>query len=127
VRPTAGEVHESIARKFKAQLGGQLQEILSMAIFEPVAGEEANAISTLREIMSALSSKGLSRDFLYRTGADSKEYVLFRYWKSDEARRAALEDPEILRGWAKLAHEVRILKVYESIEQVETHGKGHGF
>lgn len=103
-----------------------MHEILSMAIFEPLAGEESNAISTIREIMSALSSRGLSRDFLYRAGTDSKEYVLFRYWKSEESRRTALEDPEILRGWAKLAHEVRILKVYESLEQVDANGKGHG-
>jgi hypothetical protein len=44
--------------------------------------------------------------------------MLFRYWKSEESRRTAQEDPEIQRGWAKLAHEVRILKVYESLLQV---------
>lgn len=120
------EVRESVVRKPKRSWEVRLREILSMAIFEPLAGEEANAISTIREIMSALSSKGLSRDFLYRAGTESKEYVLFRYWKSDESRRTALEDPEILRGWAKLAHEVRILKVYESMMQVETDGPGHG-
>ena len=94
------------------------REILSVAIFEPVSGEETNALATMREIMSALENKGLSRDFLYRTSADSHEYMLFRYWKSEESRRTAQEDPEIQRGWAKLAHEVRILKVYESLLKV---------
>jgi hypothetical protein len=102
------------------------QEILSVAIFEPVAGEESSALATMREIMSALANKGLSRDFLYRTSATSHEYMLFRYWKSDESRRMAQEDPEIQRGWAKLAHEVRILKIYENLDQVAaTPVEGH--
>jgi len=49
------------------------REVLSVAIFEPVAGEEHNALSTMREIMGALSQKGLSRDFLYRSGNASHE------------------------------------------------------
>jgi hypothetical protein len=94
------------------------QEILSVAIFELVAGEESNALTTMREIMGALAQKGLSRDFLYRAGSASHEYVLFRYWKSEESRRSAQEDPDIQRGWAKLAHEIRILKIYESLDEV---------
>lgn len=101
------------------------REVLSVAIFEPVAGEEHNALSTMREIMAALSQKGLSRDFLYRSGNTSHEYVLFRYWKSDESRRSAQEDPEIQRGWAKLAHEIRIVKIYESLDEVAVSPEGH--
>jgi len=101
------------------------REVLSVAIFEPVAGEEQNALSTMREIMAALSQKGLSRDFLYRSGNTSNEYVLFRYWKSDESRRSAQEDPEIQRGWAKLAHEIRIVKIYESLDEVAVSPEGH--
>jgi hypothetical protein len=101
------------------------REVLSVAIFEPVAGEEDNALSTMREIMAALSQKGLSRDFLYRSGSTSHEYVLFRYWKSDGSRRSAQEDPEIQRGWAKLAHEIRILKVYESLDEVAVSPESH--
>jgi len=33
-------------------------------------------------------------------------------------RRAALEDPEAQRRWAKLAHEIRIVKVHESLEEI---------
>jgi len=101
------------------------REVLSVAIFEPVAGEEHNALSTMREIMAALSQKGLSRDFLYRSGNASHEYVLFRYWKSDESRRNAQEDPDIQRGWAKLAHEIRIVKIYESLDEVAVSPEGH--
>jgi hypothetical protein len=45
--------------------------------------------------------------------------VLLRYWKSEEARRAAHEDPEVLRCWAKLGNEIRIVKVFEVLEKVE--------
>jgi hypothetical protein len=45
-------------------------------------------------------------------------YVFLRYWKSEEARRSALEDPEMLRCWAKLGNEVQIVKVYETLSEV---------
>ncbi len=44
--------------------------------------------------------------------------MLVRYWKSDDARRAALEDPDAQKRWARLAHEIRIVKVYESLEEI---------
>jgi hypothetical protein len=92
------------------------QEILSVAVFVPLAGMEQEALATVRDLSSVLAKGGYSRDVLYR-GPDS-EYVLVRFWKSDEARRAALEDPEAQRRWAKLAHEIRIVKVHESLEEV---------
>jgi len=42
--------------------------------------------------------------------------VMFRYWKSEDGRRAALEDPEVLRCWARLAEQIQIVKIYESLE-----------
>jgi hypothetical protein len=91
-------------------------EILSVAVFVPLAGKEKEALVTVRDLSSVLAKNGYSRDVLYR-GPDG-EYVLVRFWKSDEARRAALEDPEAQRRWAKLAHEIRIVKVHESLEEV---------
>jgi hypothetical protein len=43
---------------------------------------------------------------------------LLRYWKSEEARRAAQEDPDAQRCWAKLGNEIQILKVYEKLEVI---------
>lgn len=91
-------------------------EVLSVAVFAPLAGQEEQALATVRELSNVLAEGGYSRDVLYR-GADG-EYVLVRYWKSDESRRAALEDPEAQKRWARLAHEIRILKVHESLEEV---------
>lgn len=92
------------------------KEILSVAVFVALEGHEQQALMTVRELSGVLSSGGYSRDILYQ--GPEGEYVLVRYWKSDESRRAALEDPEAQRRWAKLAHEIRILKVYESLEEI---------
>jgi len=92
-------------------------EILSVAVFVPLPQvEEETALGTVRALSAALVRGGYSRDVLYR--GPEGEYVLVRYWKSDDARRAALEDPEAQRQWAKLAHEIRTLKIYESLEEI---------
>ncbi len=92
------------------------QEILSVAVFVPLAGQEEAALATVRDLSSVLARGGYSRDVLYR--GPEGEYVLVRFWKSDQLRRAALEDPEAQRRWAKLAHQIRIIKVHESLEEV---------
>ena len=92
------------------------QEILSVAVWEPIAGMEAASLATVRELIAILSAKDYSRDLLYRDG--ESHYILVRYWKSEESRRAAQEDPEAQRCWAKLGNEIHILKVYEELESV---------
>ena len=92
------------------------QEILSVAVWEPLPDMEAASLETILELISILAAKGYSRDLLYRDS--ESHYVLLRYWKSEEARRAAQEDPDAQRCWAKLGHEIQILKVYEKLEVV---------
>jgi len=94
------------------------EEILSIAIYEPLPGSEAASLATIRDLVTALSKGGYSRDVLYRDAKTSGEYILLRYWRSEAARRAALEDPEVLRCWAKLAQEIRTVKVFETLEEV---------
>ena len=92
------------------------QEVLSVAVWEPVPGMEAASLETVRELISILAARGYSRDLLYSD--PESHYVLLRYWKSEEARRAAQEDPDAQRCWAKLGNEIQILKVYEKLEVV---------
>jgi heme-degrading monooxygenase HmoA len=92
------------------------QEILSVAIWEPAPEMEATALETFRELMSIVAAKGYGRDLLYRDR--ESHYIFLRYWKSEEARRAALEDPDMLRCWARLGNEVQIVKVYETLSEV---------
>jgi hypothetical protein len=92
------------------------QEILSVAIWEPAPDHESAALETFRELTAIVARKGYGRDLLYRDR--DHHYVFLRYWKSEEARRSALEDPEMLRCWAKLGNEVQIVKVYETLSEV---------
>jgi quinol monooxygenase YgiN len=93
-------------------------EILSLAIFEPLPGNEEAAIATMRALMVALARNGYSRDLLYRDAKSQHEFILLRYWKSEESRKASLEDPEVLRYWAELSQQIRTIKVYESLEEL---------
>jgi hypothetical protein len=92
------------------------QEILSVAIWEPVLDHESAALETFRELTSIVARKGYGRDLLYRDR--DHHYVFLRYWKSEDARRSALEDPDMLRCWAKLGNEIQIVKVYETLTEV---------
>jgi hypothetical protein len=96
------------------------QEILSVAIWDPVPGMESESLATLRELSSIVASKGYGRDLLYRDR--ESHYVLLRYWKSEEARQSALEDPELQRRWARLGNEIQIVKVYETLTEVPVDG-----
>jgi hypothetical protein len=92
------------------------QEYLSIAIWEPLPDMEAASLATIRELNAIVSSKGYGRDLLYRSG--DSQYMLLRYWNSEQARATAQEDPEVLRCWARLGNEIQILKVYEKLEEV---------
>jgi hypothetical protein len=94
-----------------------MAEILSIAIFEPLPESQEAALATVRELGAALAKGGYSRDLVFRD-VKSGQYILLRYWRSEEARRAALEDPDVLRCWAKLAHEIRTVRVLETLDEV---------
>ena len=87
---------------------------------------EAASLATIRELIAILSRNGYSRDLLYR---DSEaHYILMRFWKSEETRRAAQEDPDVLRCWARLGNEINIVKVYETLDEVPTNAaQANGF
>ena len=87
-----------------------------MAVWEPIPDMEAVSLATIRELTSIVITKGYGRDMLYRDR--ESHYVFLRYWKSEEARRAAQEDPDMLRCWARLGNEIQIVKVYETLTEV---------
>lgn len=87
-----------------------------MAVWKAVPGMEAASLETWRELTSIITKKGYGRDLLYR---DREGHcVLLRYWKSEDARRSAQEDPDMLRCWARLGNEIEIVKVYETLDEV---------
>jgi hypothetical protein len=92
------------------------QEYLSIAIWEPLPGLEAVSLETMGELNSIVSRKQYGRDLLYRSS--DAHYILLRYWNSEQARSTAQEDPDVLRCWARLGNEIKILKVYEKLQEV---------
>ena len=92
------------------------EEILSVAVWEPNPQMEAAALETFRELHSIVTSKNYGRDLLYRDR--EAHYVFLRYWNSEDTRRAALEDADMLRCWAKLSNQIQIVKVYETLREV---------
>jgi hypothetical protein len=92
------------------------QEYLSIAIWEPLPGLEAVSLETMRELNSIVSRKQYGRDLVYRSS--DAHYILLRYWNSEQARSTAQEDPEVLRCWARLGNEIKILKVYEKLQEI---------
>lgn len=95
------------------------KEILSIAIFEPQSGREESFKAAVSDLIAALAKGGYCRDLLYRDVNSHNQYVLLRYWKSEESRRAALEDFEVLRCWSKVAEQIQTSKVYETLSEVE--------
>jgi antibiotic biosynthesis monooxygenase len=93
------------------------QEILSVAVWEPIPEMEAAALETFLELTSIVAAKGYGRDRLYRDR--ESHYVFLRYWKSEDARRVAQEDPDMLRCWARLGNQIQIVKVYETLSEVQ--------
>ncbi len=79
---------------------------------------ESASLATMRELSGLIRKKRYGRDLLYRS-SDS-HYVLLRYWNSEESQKAALEDPELLRCWARLANEIRTVKVFEKLADVDS-------
>ncbi len=97
------------------------KEVVSIAVFEPYPGDEQACLSTLRQLSSILAEKNYSRDFVYRDRTAANCYVLVRHWASDTARRQAQEDPAAQKCWAQLGHLMTILKVYEQLEEMDSH------
>src|ERR1700752_819271 len=94
------------------------QEILSIAVWEPVPDMEAAALETFRELRSIVTAKEYGRDLLYRD--PEAHYVFLGTWSPEAPRRAAQEDPAMLRCWARLGNQIQIVKVYETLSEVET-------
>ena len=92
-------------------------EILAVAIFEPLPGKEDSALQTLRALLKLLAAKGYSRDLLYHDPRKNRYFAL-RYWASAEARTRAQEDPEVHTFWAKLGNEIKMIEVYEEVNQI---------
>jgi hypothetical protein len=93
-------------------------EFLAIAIIRTHAGHDLDVLELLRNFYKLLSEKGYSRDELFRSEKERDCLVNLRYWKSDDKRREAAEDPDVHRYWHALSEIATVEKVYEQLTPV---------
>ncbi len=94
------------------------QQVLSVAVFDLIEGKEKQCLQLLREFYDLLRRKNYSRDLLLRDGKNPRRCINVRFWKSEQARAEAAEDPEVHRYWAQLPNLIEMQAVYERLEAV---------
>lgn len=94
------------------------EEILSLAILEPVAGKDEECLAFLREFYSLLHRKGYSQDILYRDLKTPGQFVHLRIWRSEASRTEAQHDPEVHRFWLRLSDFCAITTIHETLDEL---------
>ena len=62
--------------------------------------------------------KQYSRDLLYRDLKDSRRFINIRYWRSDETRKEAQDDPDVHNFWKRLSEIAKVTHVFERLADV---------
>jgi len=94
-------------------------EILAMAIFVAHEGKEDELLATVREFYSMLRRKNYSRDLLYRDRKNPRRFIHLRYWKSEQTRSEAHEDPEVHRFWQRMGLLCDMESVTERMDELQ--------
>ncbi len=94
-------------------------EIMAIAIFVAHEGKEQDILATVREFYGMLQRKGYSRDVLYRDRKNARRFIHLRYWKSEEARAEAHEDPDVHRFWQRMGLLCTMESVTERLDEVD--------
>jgi quinol monooxygenase YgiN len=93
-------------------------EFLAIAIIRAHHGRTEDVLELLRKFYAMLAAKEYCRDELFHSDKDPECLVNLRYWKNDEARREAAEDPDVHRYWHALSEIATVEKVYEQLRQL---------
>ena len=94
-------------------------EIMAMAIFVAKEGKQDELLAVVRKFYSMLKSKGYSRDDLYRDAKNPRRFIHLRYWKSEETRADAHEDPEVHRFWQQMGLLCDMESVTERMDELD--------
>ena len=95
-------------------------EIFAIAVVRPHAGDEQEVLAVLHDLYEIMSSKGYSRNILYRDVRHESRLVNLRYWSSEEARTRAQEDPDVHRCWQRLGQLATVDQVFEELDEIES-------
>ena len=96
-----------------------MAELVSIAHVRPAEGNEPQTLDILAQLYTLLRNKNYSRDLLYRDAQDHRRLINLRYWRSEEAREDAHEDPEVHRLWQSLSEVAKVEGVIEQLELIE--------
>lgn len=94
-------------------------EILAMATFVAHEGKEEELLAIVRDFYGMLRRKDYSRDVLYRDGKNPRRFIHLRYWKSEQTRASAHEDPDVHRFWQRMGTICTMESVTERMEEVD--------
>lgn len=93
-------------------------QVQSVAVFDVLEGKEQECLEVLRALYGRLQQKNYSRDLLFRDSKQPQRMINVRFWRSEQARKDAAEDPDIHRYWLRLPELLHMLEVYERLEGV---------
>ena len=93
-------------------------EIMALAVVEAFDGHEEECLHLLHDFYAVLRRKRYSRDLLYRDQKDRRRFVNIRYWRSEEARKEAQDDPDVHSFWKRLSQIAKVTQVLERLEDV---------
>jgi hypothetical protein len=94
------------------------EPIRSMAILKAHPGKEPELLAFLREFYSMMYTKQYSRDMLFQDLKQPGVLVHVRIWLSNEARRSAVNDPDVHRYWIKLPELGTIIDIHEELKPI---------
>ncbi|HYN15756.1 MAG TPA: hypothetical protein VES66_08220 [Terriglobales bacterium] len=96
----------------------ETSEIMALAIVDAFDGKDEECLQLLHEFYAVLRRKRYSRDLLYRDVNDPRRFINVRYWRSEETRKEAHEDPDVHRFWKRLSEISKVTSVFEHLEDV---------
>jgi len=96
----------------------ETSEIMALAVVEAFEGEAEDCLHLLHEFYAVLRRKQYSRDQLYRDLKDPRRFVNIRYWRSNETRKQAQDDPDVHKFWQRLSEIAKVTQVFERLTDV---------
>ena len=96
----------------------ETSEIMALAVIDAFVGKDEECLHLLHDFYAVLRRKRYSRDLLYRDLKDRRRFVNIRYWRSEEARKEAQDDPDVHSFWKRLSEIAKVTQVLERLEDV---------
>ena len=96
----------------------ETSEIMALAVVEAFDGKDEECLHLLHEFYAVLRRKQYSRDLLYHDMRDPHRFINIRYWRSDEMRAQAQEDPDVHKFWKRLSEISKVTLVFERLVDV---------